>query len=277
MSHEASDAPEGDSLGALLGSSEHRGIGDDASKDADNAAWVMDLDPEPRAEWIRRIRWIRVADRLCESDRIDPGARRFGALCDRFGATRREASGDPTRAALLDACAGYLHALHDYHEGPLALRTLREHDAMLLRLSGHLFQIFPYLRPEHASAAAELGRVDQLVNNLRDLDEDARHGLCYFPDDVLGRFQLTRERVISGECARSPAWRAMMGFWLDEHLPALRRRAAPFLAARDLHPSLEIMRGWTVDRHARIVRALREVDLDFRDFPAHYWGARAAS
>jgi phytoene synthase len=33
------------------------------------------------------------------------------------------------------------------------------------------------------------------------------------------------------------------------------------------------MRGWTLRRHARIERVLRECDLDFRAFPARYWTA----
>jgi phytoene synthase len=63
----------------------------------------------------------------------------------------------------------------------------------------------------------------------------------------------------------------MMRFWIEEHLPTLRARAAPFIEATGLHPSLEIMRAWSLARYARIERVLRAVDFDFRRFPSRYW------
>lgn len=50
----------------LVGSSRYQAITDDALKDEDNAAWVMDLPPTVRDEWIQRIAWIRLIDRLAE-------------------------------------------------------------------------------------------------------------------------------------------------------------------------------------------------------------------
>lgn len=50
----------------LVGSSRYQAITDDALKDEDNAAWVMDLPPAIRDEWIQRIAWIRLIDRLAE-------------------------------------------------------------------------------------------------------------------------------------------------------------------------------------------------------------------
>jgi phytoene synthase len=50
----------------LIGSSQNLAFADDALKDEDNAAWVLTLKPEGRSEWIERIRWIRLIDRLAE-------------------------------------------------------------------------------------------------------------------------------------------------------------------------------------------------------------------
>lgn len=278
---------------ALFGSSRFRALADDALKDEDNAAWVLDLPADAREAWLSRIHWIRLVDRLAENERFEPERRRFHRFVEGWRRLRAEgtiADGNPfarelaaLRAAWLTPAGGelvprviaawdaYLDALEDYHAPDIRVRTLAQHDEMLWRLSGRIFQLVPFLTEAHWDAAGEFGRLDQLFNNLRDLQEDAEHGICYLPEDVLARFGVAREEVISGRCADSPRWQALMGFWLDEHLPALRRRAASFIEAEGLHPSLEVMRTWSLRRHARVERVLRAVRFDFRRFPARYW------
>jgi phytoene synthase len=165
----------------------------------------------------------------------------------------------------------YLEALGDYHGPDVSVRTLHEHDEMLWRLSGRIFQLVPFLTEAVWDAAGEFGRLDQFLNNLRDLQEDADHGICYLPADVLAAFGVSRADVLTGRCIESPRYRSMMHFWLDKHLPTLRARAAGFVDACDLHPSLEIMKTWSIRRHARIERVMRAVEFDFRRFPGRYW------
>ena len=289
-----------DEVGALLGSSRFRALSDDALKDEDNAAWVLDLREDARGAWLSRIHWIRLVDRLAENERFEPERRRFrrflegwrqlraGGPVDVDGPFARELTSlraawlapDPHEPGappeglaprVVAAWDAYLEALEDYHAPEFRVRTLAEHDEMLFRLSGRIFQLVPFLTETHWDAAGEFGRLDQFFNNLRDLMEDAENGICYLPCDVLARFGVTREEMISGRCAASRAYQAMMSYWLDEHLPALRARASSFLTADDLHPSLVVMRDWSVRRHARIERVLRAEQLDFRRFPGHYW------
>ncbi|MER3477900.1 MAG: phytoene/squalene synthetase, partial [Leptolyngbya sp. ERB_1_2] len=65
------------SAAELFGSSHYHAIADDALKDEDNAAWVMELEPEVRQAWIERIRWIRLADRLAESELVEGSSGQF--------------------------------------------------------------------------------------------------------------------------------------------------------------------------------------------------------
>lgn len=294
------------SISAAIGSSHYRALADDALKDEDNAAWVLTLAPDVRQAWLDRIRWIRIVDRLAENERIEPHEGRFRRFTEAWkrllsrgvvdpgcpfasellairalwlrGASgpgedlaggQRE--GDDMAARVLAAWNAYLLALADYHVPGLLIRTMKEHDTMLLRLSGHIFQLVPFLTKEHWDAAAEFGRLDQFFNNLRDMQEDADRGICYLPEEELTRYGITRAQVISGRCVDTPGYRRFMQFWLDEIMPSLYARAAPFIDAHDLHPSLQIMKEWSLRRYARITRVFRATGFDHRRFPTRYW------
>src|SRR5712671_5447 len=172
-------------------SSSHAALSDDALKDFDNAAWVRDLPASIRPAWVERIRAIRIADRLAENATLHVV----------------RSTGDGVSETLEGACpAGqaawtkYLAALRAYHGRDLRLRTIADHRRMLDRLSGSLLQLVPFLLPHHFAAIRAFGVLDQFFNNLRDLAEDAAQGICYFPEDVLARFGLRREDVVSGRC-----------------------------------------------------------------------------
>jgi squalene/phytoene synthase len=248
-------------------SSAHAALGDDALKDFDNAGWVVELSPSIQPVWLQCIRAIRLADRLAENQQLDPTSRRFDrcvepALPHAFGGEG---------PAVLTAWTGYLAALRAYHRPDLRLPTLADHRAMLDRLSGSIFQLVPFLLPRQFEAIRGLGTVDQFFNNLRDLAEDAAHGICYFPDDVLARAGLRREDVLGNGWRSTPAWPRLMRFWLDEYLPELERGAAAFVACEDLHPSVARLRSECRARYLRILNRFRRVGFDFRRFADEYW------
>ncbi|HZX64414.1 MAG TPA: squalene/phytoene synthase family protein, partial [Myxococcales bacterium] len=165
----------------------------------------------------------------------------------------------------------YLAALDGYH-GDFQVRTLADHREMMDRLSGSLLQLVPFLQSHHFEPVRAFGVLDQFFNNLRDLAEDTAEGVCYFPDDVLARFGLSREDVLCGRWRSMSGWRKLMSFWLDEYLPALEREAARFDECNDLHASVVRMRDEFRLRYARIESLFREVDFDFERFAEEYWG-----
>src|SRR5205085_1674963 len=134
-----------------LASSAYDALGDDALKDFDNAGWVVEFPPSIKAAWVPRIRAIRLADRLAENQQLDPASRRFDSADDE----RNVFVGEPP--AVRAAWTRYLSALRAYHRHDLRLRTLAEHDAMLDRLSGSLFQLVPFLSPGQLEAIRGLG------------------------------------------------------------------------------------------------------------------------
>lgn len=276
---------------ASLRSSDFQALGDDALKDEDNVSFLAKLPLTQQADWLLRLRWLRIADRLAENELLEPSYQRFASFCadwrcfierreiaGEHEATWREmrfvwftAAGEPKEPLAIAAWGEYLDALRDYAPGRASLATLHDHDLMLMRLSGSLFSTFPYLLDSQRKAIARFGMLDQMMNNLRDVSEDLAHGLCYFPDDILAGFGVRSDALITGEAIGTPGFNALSRFWIDDYLPRIREGANAFLAIDDLHPSLIQMRDAFLRRYERIERVFRECEFDYLAFPATYW------
>jgi len=291
----------GSAVAKLVESSQYCAIADDSLKDEDNAAWVLGLESDVQREWIERIGWIRKVDRLAEAELVckeNHTSTEQPSFLAFYRSWKRLLSHGPAAmvtedASLLatmqqrwfhaEASLGdrlsvqswdrYLDAILTYHTDNLRIETLADYETMLETLAGSFFQILPFLSPSQWEAAYHFGAVDQFYNNLRDIDEDARQGICYFPQEVLDRFGVDRAAVLDRSCIGTPAYHDMMVFWVDDYLPQLRRRAFKLVLARDLHPSWVILRNWCLHRYARIERVLRECDFDFVQFQVLYWQA----
>jgi 15-cis-phytoene synthase len=277
----------------LVGSSDYQAIADDALKDEDNAAWVMELEPDIRSEWIERIGWIRLADRLAENELIETGSsefQRFHANWKWLRATGQvqpgcghrkvfsrmrdlwfQDSSDAVSALLIQSWDEYLSAIAKYSQDQLVLDRLDDYETMLSALAGSFFQVLPFLPEHHWQAVGGFGAVDQFYNILRDLREDAEQGICYLPIELLDRFGVTRGEILELRACQNPGYRPMMQFWLHDYLPQLYRKAYPFILAPDLHPSWRMLRDWSLNRYKRIDRIFRRCDYDYVQFPKIYW------
>ncbi|MBW4471435.1 MAG: squalene/phytoene synthase family protein [Stenomitos rutilans HA7619-LM2] len=280
-------------ISGLVGSSEYDAIADDSLKDEDNAAWVMELEPCVREEWIERIGWIRLIDRLAENELVDSGSSEFRKfyfgwkwlllwgrvkpgcayqeILTRIAARWFGASSTPVDRLSLWSWNRYLKAIACYHGHNLIVDTLAQYETMLKDLGGAYFQVLPFLAPEQWQAACYFGALDQFFNNLRDIQEDAQRGICYIPTDVLNQFGVTREEIIQQTACQNPGYSKMMQFLLDSYLAELRQKAYPLITADDLHPSWAILRDWSVHRYQRIERVFRECNFDYTQFPQQYW------
>ncbi|BAU12202.1 hypothetical protein LEP3755_27310 [Leptolyngbya sp. NIES-3755] len=280
------------SVAELFGSSLHHAIADDALKDEDNAAWVMELEPEVRQAWIERIHWIRLADRLAESElmngqsgqfqefhaawqwlrstgKVQPAGNHralFESMHDRWFV-----QSDPIGQLSQKAWGHYLLALDRYNQRDLVLETIEDFETMLRELASSFFQVLPFLSTQTWHLAGTFGVVDQFYNILRDLHEDAAQGICYLPNELLDRFGVTRTEILELRAYENPGYEAMMNFWIYEYLPKLYRRAYPFILSPDLHPSWQILRDWSLNRYRRIERVMRHCDYDYVRFPQVYW------
>jgi phytoene synthase len=281
------------SISELVGSSLYAAIADDAIKDEDNAAWVMELPPAERQAWIERIGWIRNIDRLAEQDLLDceqSEFQDFQTAWQTLWATGQVPAAAPQREVLcamhrhwfeqpqapinqlsIQSWDRYVQALHRYHRENLVLETLEDFELMLNQLAASFFQVLPFLQEQHWQAAGQFGVVDQFYNILRDLREDAEQSICYLPLELLDRFGVTRTEVLQLRASENPGYPAMMRFWMYDYSHTLYRKAYPFILAPDLHPSWEILRDWCLYRYRRIERILRYSQYDYVQFPQRYW------
>lgn len=277
----------------VIGSSQYCAIADDALKDEDNVAWVMQLAPAIRQEWIECLYWIRWLDRLAEADQLTVGSCRFHTfylswkellthghvrpesldaqvltqMGDRWGLLGNAA---PDWVAI-QAWDDYVEAIARYHGQPIQIETLAQYEVMLADLAGAFFQVLPFLSGSQRRLARFLGMVDQGYNHLRDLHEDSAQGICYFPQEILDRFDLQPSDILDMSCFDKPGYTALMEFWLDDYLPTLQRQSARLLIAEDLHPSWQRLRDWSVHRYSRIERVLRLCHFNYVEFERHYW------
>jgi len=274
----------------LVGSSQYQALGNDALKDADNAAWALQLEPTVRQEWIERIGWIRLVDRLAEQELLQPQRPTFSQFHQSWQVLLTQgivpprcpyhdilsqmrdrwfvSSPDPRT---VQAWERYLQAIAAYHCPNLTVESLEKYEEMLVRLSGSLFQVLPFITPPYWQAIEHFGIVDQFYNNLRDLREDAEQGICYFPADLLEQFGVSRGEILQMRCFDNPGYYRLMEFWLDEYLPRLRRRTYNLILAQDLHPSWEILRDWSLHRYSRVERVFRDCHFNYALFPQVYW------
>lgn len=280
-------------ISGLVGSSEYDAIADDSLKDEDNAAWVMELEPCVRNEWIERIGWIRLIDRLAENELVDAGSaefRKFYSGWKRLLLWGRVKPGcayqdvltqiythwfgthsTPVDRLSIWSWNRYLKAIERYHGHDLIVDTLDEYEVMLKDLGGAYFQVLPFLSQPYWQSACYFGALDQFFNNLRDIQEDAQRGICYIPADVLSQFGVTREEIIQQTACQNPGYAKMMQFLLDSYLTDLWQKAYPLITAEDLHPSWTVLRDWTVHRYHRIERVFRACNFDYTQFPKLYW------
>jgi len=280
-------------IAPFVGSSQFAAIADDTLKDQDNAGWVLQLELSEQRAWVERIRWVRLVDRLAETELIDPTSSQFqsfyrewqtllltseveaGSAHTPLLAAIREhwwhSDGRPAQFDVIRAWQQYVSAIRRYHVPNLVIHTCEEYEQMLLDLAGSFFQTLPFLTDDQRSAACQFGVVDQFYNHLRDLQEDAVQGICYLPTELLNRFNVSRTDILHQQAPMQSNYHHMMQFWLNDYLPKLQQRVHSLKSKNDLHPSWRILIDWSIYRYRRIERIFRQCHFNYTQFPAVYW------
>lgn len=281
------------SISWQIGSSQHSARTDDAVKDEDNVAWVLDLPEAERLEWVTALKWIRLPDRMLEHDVFDSPTKASatfaqfstayfqvretgdlsgsGPFYSLLAALRTRWQREALSEADLQVWDLYLFSLERYAHPDFRIADMREYGEALYGLSGTFFQTLPFMPTAYRAQVGVLGTLDQFYNNLRDLEEDTARGLCYFPDDLLNRFQLQRGDMPQLIESPTPRFVALIE-WLCHCFAAdLRRQLGPLLTAPDLHPSWEIMLRSVLLRHHRIDYWFRACGYSAARFSRTYW------
>jgi phytoene synthase len=225
----------------------------------DDLSFLNDRPAEERAEWARRLAWIRLADQMAQRQLIDPEERRLDRFIAAFrrvnprtdsrdaAATSVWAELAPEPAWLVGAFDDYLSALADWARRDLNLATTEAHDR-LLRRRGSSFALLPHLSAYEADAILAFGALAHAFRDLERIMRNPSEQNRLLPANVLTRSRRTPERF---------------RYWVDEHIPELRAGAARFLGLV-LHPSVAAMRSSLLVRHAQLEAELRLSNYDPR-------------
>lgn len=234
-------------------------------KSYDDLSWLYQVEPMSRADWLRRLVWVRLVVQLAEERLLvaDPQS-----LANHFLVPRHPAD---FGVSWCEAWQRYVVAVHKYHEPKATLPNLAAHTQSLLELSGNIFCLYPEVDWSLRRSIAHFGALDQYFNNLRDLKTDSQQGRCHFPLDVLARFGLEPEHLANPGCRTTPEYAALMRFWLNEYLPTLVLEAAEFRNMKGLPKALRLLRTSCLRRHARVERVFRQSSFDFVKADVAYW------
>ena len=215
---------------------------------ARNFAYGIMLLPKPKRQAIAAIyAFARQVDDI--ADEPGPPDEKRAQLEGLRLAIEAEPGEDAMLVALADARARFSipgRPLHDLIDGGLQdldqqrYADFGELEGYCRRVAGAVgvacIAVYGADQPQRAEA---LGIALQLINIMRDVDEDWSLGRVYIPQDELASFGVSEGDIAAGRC--TPAWQALMAYqaarartYLHEGrtlLPYLDRRSAACVAA----------------------------------------------
>jgi|TARA_B110000196_G_C21079270_1_gene631602 phytoene synthase len=95
-----------------------------------------------------------------------------------------------------------------------------------------LIEIYGYSDPNARRHAVEMGIFLQLVNVLRDVQEDLSRNRIYIPSEELAKFGISQDDLNDPTLARTNAWQNFMRHYID-YIHAHRRNALGLLSLLD--------------------------------------------
>ena len=95
-----------------------------------------------------------------------------------------------------------------------------------------LVEIYGYNDPNARRHAVDMGIYLQMVNVLRDIQEDLNRSRIYLPSEELAKFGISRDDLKSNDISSSESWRNFMRHYLD-HVMAHRKNALGLLSLLD--------------------------------------------
>ena len=95
-----------------------------------------------------------------------------------------------------------------------------------------LVEIYGYNDPNARRHAVEMGIYLQMVNVLRDIQEDISRNRVYLPAEELAKFGITETELKSGKLSSSKGWQEFMRHYLD-HVMMHRKNAVGLLSLLD--------------------------------------------
>jgi len=189
-------------------------------KRARNFAYGIMLLPKPKRRAIAAVyAFAREVDDVADDSAI-PARERRERLERLHLAIEEDPGNDAMLVALADARTRYAipsRALHDLIDGGL-MDTERERYASFDELAGYCRHVagavgvacVAVYGADQPQRAETLGVALQLINIMRDVEEDWHLGRVYLPQDELASYGVTEEDIAAGRV--TPAWQALMAY-----------------------------------------------------------------
>jgi len=278
----------------IIDSARYYSVTDDSLKDEDNVAWIMELQENEIKEWVKVLKWIRVADRLLERDVFQKSINNFSYTFKDFISdwNKLRATGEIDNNSLFASLFKelklrwdkeklieenlkiwdlYLDSLVKYVKPNVTIHDMTEYENALYGLSGTFFQAFPFAPNNYMKEIGILGTIDQFYNNLRDLYEDITRGICYFPISLLKEFELhvndMENQIIEPDIQFIRLNEYLLSFFVSK----LKTNIAPLLSANGLHHSWQLLLKNVLSRHSRIEYVFRLCNYNAKQFNVKYW------
>jgi phytoene synthase len=155
--------------------------------------------------------FCRIADDIAdESDDVERGREELQRLRKQFDLAMSGAPEGSVFVALSDACRRFSIPKQPFEDLMAGIemdldhtryQTIADTESYCRRVASSAGQmsiaIFGAHHPNSVLYADEVGLALQWTNILRDIGEDARRGRVYVPDELLSRFNITREDVLT--------------------------------------------------------------------------------
>lgn len=264
----------------------------DSLKDEDNVSWVMELDEPERKDWIDILQWIRAPDRLLERDRFETHNSNYGfqSFLEDWKKLRTYGTinKDSPFATLFEnlkyrwnvegltnddmkSWDQYLESLKTYLHPETKIRSMEDYERALYGLSGTFFQALPHAPKDVKNAVGSLGILDQFYNNLRDLEEDTKRGICYFPVELLEKFGIDRTEISKIIYTGEERFSNMMEYLLSSFVTDIKKKTTPLFSRETDHYSWKLMLDNVLARHSRIEYVSRVSSYNMKIFNQIYW------
>tara|TARA_B100001113_G_scaffold352728_1_gene354912 strand:- start:246 stop:1253 length:1008 start_codon:yes stop_codon:yes gene_type:complete len=189
--------------------------------------WQPDVDLSHLDERAENTALQMIVDRQCESHQSDDFVRRVRALLWFHENLNLIENGkevySPIFIALQDTIEKFSVRIDDLRtllEGmaddlfPTEYRTFEEMRSYCFKVAStvglSLIEIYGYTDPNAREHAEEMGIFLQMVNVLRDIDEDLARGRVYLPMDELSRFDIDIKELSDPALARTTRWQNFM-------------------------------------------------------------------
>jgi hypothetical protein len=197
-------------------------------------------------------------------DANSPFASMFASLRDRWYREK-------TTEERLKVWDLYLESISEFIKPNLQIEDMHRYEHVLYCLSGTIFQALPNVPEQYFKEVGILGSLDQFYNNLRDLSEDTKRGISYFPIKLLDEFEININELNHMVSKPDVRFIRMIDYFLSSFATKMWIKVSPLLSSKSLAHSWRLLLDNALRRYKRIEYVFKLCNYNATEFSARYW------